>query len=100
MTSHRTSLLSSASIESQIGGLTLSIPSTEKYCKVTDPYLDIIYPPSTLEIHTHVQSYLPRFIYRIRVFHPFEHLAFATALTEAKTDIGAIMGVRFTIELS
>lgn len=92
----RSALLSSSSINSEIGGLS-------SVSNLTDPFLDVVYPPipsdGGRELETHQNAYLPRMIYRVRVFHPFEHLTIATALSEIRTDVGIAMDVSFNFHL-
>lgn len=76
--------MSSTSIDANIGGLVGG----------SDPFLDVIYPPSNADVNSPQSSlYLPRCLYRVRVFHPFEHLSLATALNEIKTEVGSLMNV-------
>lgn len=55
-----------------------------------DPFLDVVYP---VEENTEAGAFLPRLVYRLRVFHPFENLALASALAEPKADLVHLINV-------
>lgn len=91
---NRSSLLEAAASRAEIGGMSKTNVSdeAEEWSFVEEPFLDVeLAAQQTNQANTCFR--LPRIIFRLRIFHPPEHLAVASDLTDPATSLKALWKV-------